>query len=57
MVSFQVTKKKRKLKKDPDSVPNPDSPVTFSYEKAATGTEFVPFDYSKAKIKKSGDFT
>eukprot|EP00794_Sanderia_malayensis_P015351 gene15351-16927_t len=49
----ELPKKKRKQgDRDPDAVANIDSPVLFSYEKAATGTEFVPFDYSKAKMKK-----
>ncbi|XP_065061459.1 exosome complex component 10-like [Rhopilema esculentum] len=48
----ELVKKQKKgaLSEDPNS--GSESPVLFSYEKAATGPAFVPFDYSKAgKIK------
>ena len=49
---FQLPKKKKVDEIDPDS--GTESPVSFSYEKAATGSSFVPFDYSKAGKIKSG---
>eukprot|EP00112_Aurelia_sp_Birch-Aquarium-sp1_P019290 Seg474.6 transcript_id=Seg474.6/GoldUCD/mRNA.D3Y31 product="hypothetical protein" protein_id=Seg474.6/GoldUCD/D3Y31 len=47
----ELPKKRKKETIVVDSTSGSESPVQFSYEKAATGPAFVPFDYSKAKIK------
>ena len=51
----QLPKKRKKGTIVVDSSSGSESPVQFSYEKAATGPAFVPFDYSKAKIKTGMD--